>query len=83
MEDMSDFTGELVRDAFKVHTYAVMKKKTFPRRPSNPVQTSQVHPLVWEQALKAANNDALRIEVLSEREVIVHNSRDWRNGSTR
>jgi len=39
----------------------------------------KVHPEVWRLAVKAANNEPWRIEIISETEVYVHNNRDWRS----
>ena len=39
--------------------------------------TFRVHPNVWAIALKAANGDAHRIEIHSETDITVHNSRVW------
>ncbi len=35
----------------------------------------RVHPMVWKQALAAADGDARRIEIISESNVTVHNRR--------
>ena len=40
--------------------------------------TTRVNPTIWTVAMFKADNDALRIEVLSEDDVIVHNDRNWR-----
>ena len=48
------------------------------RRTAQPVSVTRVHPEVWATALKLADGDALRLEVVSSEEVAVHNSQDWR-----
>ena len=42
------------------------------------IQIIRVEPRVWAAAMKLADNDAPRIEVVHSGEVVVHNSRDWR-----
>jgi hypothetical protein len=39
----------------------------------------KVMPEVWEVALKLAQNNVQRIEVISPEAVVVHNSSDWNN----
>lgn len=47
-------------------------------RLNHPVRVIRVNYRVWEQAIALADGDALRIEVISPDEVLVHNKREWR-----
>lgn len=46
--------------------------------PHDRLTTIRVHPLVWVYALRAADGDALRIEVHGPTNVTVHNTRAWK-----
>ena len=53
------------------------------RRPSRDRRRGEmdafiVHPFVWKTALGLCSGEVGRIEVISDKEVIVHNNRGWR-----
>lgn len=39
------------------------------------VTTTQINPLIWEQALAAADGDSRRIDIVDERTLVVRNQR--------
>lgn len=66
--------AEPVREEFKTSLRAGGgAPSTRPR--STRVSTTKVHPPVWRVALRLAEGDGLRIEVVNEREVVVRNRR--------
>jgi hypothetical protein len=49
------------------------------RESTEPVPAITVNPSVWADALRQADGDAARIEVVSATSVVVHNRSDWRD----
>lgn len=49
------------------------------KNPQDPGYYIKVDEKAWEVAMDIAGGDALRIEVISERELIVWNNRNWKN----
>jgi hypothetical protein len=49
------------------------------REPTEPVPATTVNPTVWADALRQADGDAARIEIVSPTSVVVHNRADWRD----
>lgn len=49
------------------------------REPTEPVPVTTVNPSVWADALRQADGDAARIEIVSPTSVVVHNRSDWRD----
>lgn len=85
-QEIERFNRDMVRTTFMVSDLptSAEKKTRIPLgsgRKSSKVNSTQPHPDVWSLALVHAAGDAQRIEVVSEREVVVHNNRQWRNGS--
>lgn len=69
----------MIREEFKLHSLAVMKRRPATPGPSNgPVQSTRPNRAVWLHALQLAGGDPHRIEVLSTEAVVVHNGRGWR-----
>jgi hypothetical protein len=54
----------------------MLRRRGSDKGPRMRTERRRVHPLAWAQALKLADGDHRRIEVLSELSVIVHN-RPW------
>ena len=70
-----------VRPSFKLSGGSKREGVFIEKKPSrliNPVRVVRVNHYVWEQAIALADGDALRIEVISPDEVLVHNDRGWR-----
>lgn len=69
-----------MRDSFQLHLSAVTVKRRSPRRRLKPETAYiKVDARVWQAALRLAEDDVTRIEVLSPTEVVIHNKRKWRN----
>ena len=49
------------------------------RESTEPVPATTVNPSVWADALRQADGDAARIEIVSPTSVVVHNRADWRD----
>lgn len=49
------------------------------RESTEPVPAVAVNPSVWADALRQADGDAARIEIISPTSVVVHNRPDWRD----
>jgi hypothetical protein len=49
------------------------------RESTEPVPAITVNPSVWADALRQADGDAARIEIVSPTSVVVHNRSDWRD----
>lgn len=43
-----------------------------------PVSITKIDELLWETAWQLCSNDISRIEVINEREVIIHNNGNWK-----
>lgn len=48
------------------------------RESTEPAPATTVNPSVWADALRQADGDATRIEIVSPTSVVVHNRSDWR-----
>ena len=66
-----------IRESFRVSDRDHTQRRTVSARSSQPT-TITVDPAVWATALKLADGDALRIEVLSATDVVVRNGRSRR-----
>ena len=60
-------------------TIEPFKKERATPKPTYTVGHIKIHPLVWAKAMEIADGNAHRIEVIHSEEVIVHNSKEWRN----
>lgn len=61
---------------FEVHAYAAAKRPERQRPRSGPVTVIRVMPELWAHALRTADGDAHRIQIIDSTTVIVHNGRN-------
>ena len=73
MNDRPFHYNNPVRDEFKV-SHRISSPKSRTRRKKNPVMVVRVDSRIWEKAMEIADGDTKRIQILSEEDVIVHNS---------
>jgi hypothetical protein len=65
----------MIRESFKVHTYAAGKLARAIPEPMAPifeVVTIRPHPDLWAMALADAGGDASRIEIVTPTHLVVH-----------
>lgn len=65
-----------IREEFRISMIPPVKKNKG-RKLVHKVVHIRMNPTIWRAAMEIAENDALRIEIISADEVIVHNSRGW------
>lgn len=67
----------MIREEFRLHgTAGGKRRRPRTRRKGLEVETVQVHPLVWEEAMRRADRDVNRIQIVGPDEVLVTNGRE-------
>ena len=64
---------------FQIHQLAAVRVPKHAMQANGKVATLTVTPTVLAEAISAANGDPARLEIVSENEIIVWNSREQRN----
>lgn len=63
----------MIRESFKVHSLAAMKKRPTTHKPEafGPLEHIKVHHLVWEKVIEITKGDFSRVKIISETEVLI------------
>ena len=67
-----------VKGSFKVSCREGTNRRHFVGPKESPVEVLKIHPRVWVVVKRLCSGDFVRVEVVSETEIVVHNNADWR-----